>query len=307
MFALMHGENRAFVACIALLTAVWNFSPTARAETGPSKRVFDVAPRKIELVQPGAVLENGPPTGWSHLIIQSKPKVTQGDLDKAGKLDIDLASAFFTVMAANVKDGGPDATRRFALEKVGVGVGATIQGKDTVISPDTQAKLGANLGFIARMVLKSFYSEQMEVKIVAASDEMMVVDSPVVIRMKDHNELNIIRHALILDRATGRLERACWLLLLGEKQKPRGMAGKVEWLRENHLEKAELFLDKREYRLGMATKQAYGLITPPLGASSTEVAEAQLGCLCAKPFSEEKAEELASLLRKSPRVARKED
>lgn len=301
-------------AVILLLGGYWaqGFAHTsqARGAEGPSMAAatqFDVSTREVSLIEPGSVLDDGPPRGWSHLIIKSKPKVTKGDIAKAGKLDVELASAFFTVLAANVRDGGPSQNPRYVLDKVGVGVGAHIQGKDVVISPDTQAKLGANLGFIARMVLKSFYAEQMDVRVVLSSGGLMVIDTPVVMRMKERNELSIVRHGLVLDQQTGKLDKACWLLLLSKGEKPRGMAGKLEWLKENHLENAELFLDKREYRLGMATKMAYGLITPPLGGFSTDVSESQLGCLCAKPFTAEKAQELAALLQKSERIARKGD
>ena len=65
----------------------------------------------------------------------------------------------------------PDEAGRVSAgsHRIGFGVGTRVRRQDMIVSPATEAQLGAGLGFFARQVLAEMCDRQQEIRLVAAS------------------------------------------------------------------------------------------------------------------------------------------
>src|SRR5690606_21861731 len=110
------------------------------------------------------------------------------------------------------------------------GVGAAVGGKDVILSPETQAELGAGLGVLGRQVLAEVYQRQKEVRLVAATRTMGVIDTPAFLRLNGGHRKAVIRYAFLVGPRTGRLDSLAWRIDLDDGGGYAGMGGPVEWL-----------------------------------------------------------------------------
>lgn len=261
---------------------------------------FDVRPRPAELIQPGLVVEQGPPDGWSCLVIKSQPRVTQGDLDRVGKIDVQMASMFFTVLAADVQAASETSPAK--ITRIGVGVGTDLRGKPTVVSPDTQRRQGARLGLIGGMVLRGFYDEQQEVRIVASRDEAVFVDTPVAVRIDEQNQEGVVRYALLLGPG-GKISVYCWLIACGARGDYLDLRSEIQHLSQDHVEDAQLYVSRDEYRFGLATKRAFAIVSVPQGESSVPAPDKLAGLFAKQRPEPGEFAAMEAWLRDSTRVA----
>src|SRR5262245_61107658 len=88
------------VLAVLVACSVTDFACT---QTGGSRPVYSVEPRRVGLIQPGTVVGNEPPQGWSHLVIKSFPHPAAGDLAQLSETSNRLASFIITAFVANVK------------------------------------------------------------------------------------------------------------------------------------------------------------------------------------------------------------
>jgi hypothetical protein len=133
---------------------------TANCAVAATPDDYLVTPRPVSLIEPGTVVEEKAPKGWSHLIIRSHPRVADEELSKVNAITARHASLLFTAMTAKVEQYRDDAETKYRIKDVGVGFGAPIGRRLTILSPDTQAELGANLSFVGSQVLATCYEEQ---------------------------------------------------------------------------------------------------------------------------------------------------
>lgn len=136
-----------------------------------------------------------------------------------------LSRFLFTAILADVKADKPGDGKRYKLAKVAVGLGMRIRDKDTIITPDTQQRLGAGLGFLARIVLRTAQDKLAEVVVVVRSNTLMVFDSPgLLARDGKHNPV-VLRYAVLVDERSGRLNMLLWVLDRTERGEYGGPAG----------------------------------------------------------------------------------
>jgi hypothetical protein len=122
---------------------IWYADPFRLFSPAP----YDVTASPVSLVQPGTVVGNTAPEGWTHLILKSRPRVSSGAVSRLSDTEVRYATFLFMTTLARVKaQEGPRTT--YVLDDVAIGLGTEIDGKDVVLSPDAQARLEANLGFI---------------------------------------------------------------------------------------------------------------------------------------------------------------
>src|SRR5262245_20216507 len=92
-------------------------SPRARA--GAAASAVDVQSRPLATIPPGTAIGNEPPKGWSHLILQSRPRLGVGDVDSVPKFATQYTSIFLFTVLANVRQSASNgATPSYYLEKV---------------------------------------------------------------------------------------------------------------------------------------------------------------------------------------------
>jgi hypothetical protein len=210
----------------------------------------------------------------------------------------------FTAIVADVKEEkNADGGKRYKLAKAAVGLGTRIGGKDTIITPDTQRRLGADLGLLARVVLRTAQEKIGEIRIVARSPSMILFDSPSYLVVERKHKPVVLRYALLVDERMGRLNALVWALGR-EDGKYSGPLGSIQWLPPNLTGDCVLHVDGNEFSLGQPTEKAFAATALPKGEKEIAVGD-ELKPLAARPrFSTATAAELEKMLRKAMRAGR---
>ena len=179
-----------------------------------------------------------------------------------------LASLVFTSIMARVEPIPGTNPPRYALGDIGLGLGTKVRGQEMVLSPETQARLGANLGFQERIVLSECYKRQAMARAVVRTDT--------------HGRL---RHAC-RDRswrpASAGQDAVCGAarsafrpnrhVELGasiwtKQQRPYAACTALEWLPPNKVDDCVLYVDPNQFTLGIPNDMAFAVKQPPQGQS----------------------------------------
>ncbi|MGE3807549.1 MAG: hypothetical protein AB7K24_23035 [Gemmataceae bacterium] len=259
------------IVAIALL-ALGGYLVYSGRSTPP--RPFEVTRRAAPLIPTGTVIEHGPPTGWTHLLVKSRPRPATGDIHKIPAIARPLTRLIFTCMLARVeqRDGV------HVLADYGIGIGVTIQGQDTIVSPATQAALGAELGFFKREVLTRSFAALGRNAQVARSEAMVLFDSPAVIIRDGQHQQAYYRHAVLVEPRTGRLETLIWTVLLDKEGRPAGAAGEIVCFPQNLIEEPDLHVAGSEFTLGLPSDLAFACVDLPPGKRYDLPADIQSLC-----------------------------
>jgi len=267
---------------------------------GKSGTGYDVTLRRLEQIPPGTVIAKEAPKGWSNLIIKSYSRPGAGDMKQLSPTADRLSRLLFTAILADVKPDKPGSGgKHYKLAKVAVGLGARVDDKDTVLTPDTQKKLGANLGLLARVVLRTAQEKLGEIAVVARSNTLMVFDSPSLMVVEDKHKPIVLRYAVLVEERTGRLSTLVWALGREEGGKYSAPIGSLEWMPPGLTDDCVLHVDSSEFSLGQPTEKAFAMTTPTKGQKEIKLGE-DLKPLSARPrFSAATAAELESKLRQA--------
>ena len=273
---------------------------------GKSSSAYDVTVRRLEQIPPGTVLDKEAPKGWSNLIIKSYSRPGAGDMKQLSPTADRLARMLFTAVLADVKPDRPGGGGKgYKLAKVAVGLGVRVGDEDTVVTPDTQKKLGANLGLLARVVLRTAEEKLADIAVVARSNTLMVFDSPGLLVVEDKHKPIVLRYALLVEERTGRLNTLVWALGREEGGKYTDPIGAIQWLPPDLTDDCILHVDSGEFSLGQPTEKAFAMTTPPKGRKEIKVGD-DLKPLVSRPrFSPETAAELEGKLREALKRAAK--
>lgn len=265
--------------------------------SGKPDSAYDVTLRRLNAIPPGVVIDKEAPKGWSHLILKSYSRPSSGDINQLSATADRLTRLLFTAIVADVKEEKTsNGGKRYRLAKVAVGLGTRIDGKDTVITPDTQRRLGADLGLLARVVLRTAQEKIAEITVVARSPSMMVFDSPSFLVVEGKHKPIVLRYAVLIEEATGRLHTLVWALIR-EDGKYSGPIGAIQCLPPNVTSDSVLHVDGDEFSLGQPTEKAFALTAPPKGEKEIAVSDALKPLASRARFLTATAAELESKLR----------
>lgn len=264
----------------------------------PALPRYDVTAQRIDLLPPGTVIpDNAPPQGWTYLVIKTHPYAATGDLEQLSASSRKLSGLLVTAMVARVQGETVNGRTPYRLSGIATGLGTRIGNQDVVITPDTQKKLGADLGLIARTVLSKSYEKQLENRLVARSDTMIVVDTPAIMVRRNRNRPVTFRYVLLVDPQTGKLNTLVWYIDRDDKGGHTGVGDHMEWLPPNKLQEIPLYVDGREFTLGIPSDQAFATTRLPQGQKQIPMPK-DLAPLAGEPqFSTEKAQALETRLR----------
>jgi hypothetical protein len=261
---------------------------------------YDVTLRHLAQIPPGTVIGKEAPKGWSHLILKSYSRPGAGDFKELSPIADRLSRLLFTAIVADVQSdkNGSDG-KRYKLAKVAVGMGTRISQKDTVITPDTQQKLGAGLGLLARVVLRKAQEKLNDIVVVARSATFLLFDSPSYMAVENTHRPIVLRYAVFVDEKTGRLNTLVWPLGHEQDGKYTDPIGAIQWLPPNLTGDCILHVDGNEFSLGQPTEKAFAITSPPKGQKEIKIGE-DLKPLVSRPrFSAAAAAELETKLRQA--------
>lgn len=252
---------------------------------------------ELELIAPGTVIGEDPPKGWSHLVIKTCPRVETGDVDALPALGHRLAAMLVTTAVADVQRDPTQTSTPYVLQRVGVGVGMSIDEKDVILSPKTAKPLGANLSVIGRTVLSKAYERQKDCRVATRTPTFALLDVPATIRWKGVNREMKLRYALLVDSGTGALTSLVWRIEMDEQWSYVSAGGPIQQLPPNKVEHCGLHVDKKEITLGFPSEQAFGLLGIPQGAAQFEIPSTMKALSGASVFTSAQTDKLERELR----------
>jgi hypothetical protein len=225
---------------------------------------YDVTPRPIDLIPPGTVVEKSAPEPYTHLIIKTFPRLGAGDLDAVNDMTKELASFLHTALVAKVEPHDVGGQRRYRLAEVATGFSANIPGRgDTVLSPDTEKKLGANLGFLARVVLSRVYEEQQKCRYLVRCPTMAIIDTPAIVVRDGKHRWVLIRYAVLVSERSGRLDTLVWTIDLDGQGRATATVGEISLMPPNMIFDGIMHVDSSYFTLGIPSDLAFATATPP--------------------------------------------
>lgn len=269
-----------------------------------SELTYDVTRRHLAQIRPGTVIGKKAPKGWSNLIIKSYSRPGAGDVSALSPTADRLSRLLFTAIVADVEPvKNSSGGKRYKLAKVAVGLGTRVRDKDTVLTPETQKELGANLGLLARLVLRKAQDKLSDIAVVARSTTFLLFDSPSYMVVKKEHRAIVLRYAVLVDERTGRLNTLVWPLGRDADGKYTDPLGPIQWLPSDLTGDCVLHVDGNEFSLGQPTEKAFAITEPPKGQKEIKLGD-EIKPLATRPFfTSDKAAELETKLRDALRRA----
>jgi hypothetical protein len=251
--------------CIGLLAwAVW----TRSTPTPSWMDDYDVSARPPEGIPPGTVIGTTAPSGWSHLVIKSLPRVLESEISNIPRnflLDRSrsaaMASWMFTAFLADIQPERHQGIPPYRIHSIALGLGTANGGRDVIITPETASEYGVELNEFTRDILTQGYTTQRRSRVVIQGPAMAVVDTPVTYRSNGRNRSARFRYALLVNGNSGRLDPVVWLL-----DADGGCGETASILSPNTIDEAELIPDQSEFNvLGIPSEAAFAVDRLPPG------------------------------------------
>jgi len=246
----------------------------APAESNAADAV-DVQPHEMPRINPGTVIGSDPPDGWSHLILHGVPHVAEGDVGRVPAVLARLVSLFHLTIVADVEQDTQVRPPRYRLESVALGLATDIGGRETIVSSDAQESLGAKLGIVERNALAGNEVCLDEALQVARTATMVVFDATAVMRLDGENRHVIHRHAVLVAPQDGSVTTIVWALLPDSVGEYHLIDEKMRLLADALDEDRKLYVDARQFRLGLPTQEAFALVDLPPGIELTVAPDLQ--------------------------------
>ena len=172
-----------------------------------------VPPARLIQLEAGTRLQGeGPPSGWSHLVIKSIPKLATGDLDTVSEQAFEIAQRIRPLIVADIKPSSSDPESSFHLDRVGVGLCAPGQdGKgDVVVSSSSVEGTRGPWTTKQRLILAAMSFETSHARLTAATSSFALVRTPVTYLVSGAHQKIDLYYALLVDPRTGKLQTLVW-------------------------------------------------------------------------------------------------
>jgi len=251
----------------------------------------DLTPKPLPRIPVRTVIGNGPPPGWSNLVLLATPTLSAQGLRDAPQTAAAYAKMFkFTVLANVVRDNGT-----YKLQVVARGFAVNIAGRDTII--DGNNTLDADMGLFGKRVLSENEAIlDKDVLQVARTGTMLVFDAQALLRQNNDHVKMVVRHAIVVDPQTGKLSTLVWLLSNGRPDTYQAAERAMQLLPTNMREERLLSVMRDRFTLGIPSADAFALVRIPQGTAIPYTAQLQ-ALATIKTFTRENVLTLESALR----------
>jgi hypothetical protein len=201
----VRAQSRIQSACVLplLLLFVGAAPQDSKAQPKPPKEF------ELVLLRSGTVIDQGPPQGWTDLILKSSSKLESGDLGTLPASASTTATVLKPVVVANVtrsEGTGP----RFRLTRIGMGLCVYHQGRDRVVSSRELGPAGETLGLIERTVLGKAEEEQRKARIIARTPTFAILATPARLKAGPNQKRVYLLYAMLVNPETGKLRSVVW-------------------------------------------------------------------------------------------------
>lgn len=254
----------------------------------------DLVSRAVPRITPGTVIPaDGPPQLWSHLLLFATPTLSAADLKDAPKMASDYARMFKLTFLANVKKN--PQSNRYKLDVVARGFAINIRGKETIV--DAGNTFGADLGVFGKRILDE--SEKIldnDVRIVARTESMWLIDAQAVMLWAGEHKKMVMRHAVLVNPQSGQLAKFVWLLAKDRPGDYVPAEQAIQLVPPSMREERLLSVRRDKFLLGVPSPDAFALVRIPQGRAVAYTAELQR-LACIRQFSAQQVLDLEGQLR----------
>lgn len=231
--------------------------------------VFDCEPTPIAWIEPGTEVLDGPPQGWSHLVIKNDMQVTAGRLTEDAAVWNRMATLFSLAVLADVQRD--PAQGNYYLARLAMGWCQPIDGHPRVISTATYQKLGAKLDPLEAVSLAMREVDcDDNTRVVARAAASLFYDVHRVLAYGERHLSGRLRHALLVYPRTGELAALMWIVPPAEIGPPE--EGFLERLPASMVTTFELqFLPSQGNLLSMPSPDDFAVRGVPQGQTRIRV------------------------------------
>lgn len=256
----------------------------------------------IPWVDPGLIVDAGPPSGWSHLVIKNNVRVANkaesGNAPKAdtGESWNDLIGTFWLAIMANVRRLSREPTR-YELEKIGMGWCRRVDGHDVTISTSTLRTQKVELSPVESLLLAmQELSCEQNMFIRARSSCTLIYDVQRYLVLDSRHTQGQLRHAILVHPQTGDLAAFYWIVPPTTVVAPKELT--IDRLPPEFITTYDLHYQPNSGRLkGMPSESDYATVGLPDGADQHTVADENRQAFLAQQVNSTVARELEGALR----------
>lgn len=258
----------------------------------------DVTARYLPSIRPGAKVEERV-EGWSHLLLLSKPKLSQGDISALDAMSRGMAERFQLALTVDVRKS--ETTGKYYLRSLGAGF--ALKRNDDAVIVASEDSAGQSLGFIEKLVLTRQEANQKKVVQIARTLTMAVFDASTVVHHQDEHVDWWVRHAVLVNDQTGQVSHLMWFLAPQANASPAASQEltlpeqQVQLIPVGFRESREIHVDQRHFAIGIPTEKAFAMLQLPEG-TPLEPSETLRTLLTAKRFEKDQVPNLETGLRK---------
>ena len=229
---------------------------------------FSGQKKTLDRIPPGTRFTDSAPKGWTNLISFVEGELDSGDVSAVSDTVGYYAKLFNLVKLANVVH---DDSGKFVLDKVAVGFSMKIDKVNTVVTSDTQKKLGGGLSLIGQGVLDGNIESLDKVEQVARNQTSMLIDAPAIM-LKDNEHLEmVVRYFIWVSPGNGQVGTVVWLLDSDPKHGATDIRyaiaeDEVQFLPPNMIEQRSMNVKADRFNVfGIPKKDAFALVRIPQG------------------------------------------
>jgi hypothetical protein len=169
---------------------------------------------KLVFLQPGMLIGDKPPDGWTHLVVKSIPRLATGDKGTLPAGSSKTATLFRTVILADVRPTDVEE-KDFELTQIGLGMCVPKdEDHDMVVAADRLDALGLHLTTVQRLVLDAAEAEMSEGRIIARTPTFALFRGPATVVVPGNEHVRVsLYYAFCVERTTGKLRVGVWTML----------------------------------------------------------------------------------------------
>ena len=259
---------------------------------------YDLSRQPLGQIPPGTVIGEQAPSGWTHLIVKSQPRIRDQDLALLDPRNIELASLFFTALLARVEPVADSDPLRYRLDDAAVGFGTPVKGRDTILTPPSSYKLKAPIGLAGRIVLRACITERSTCCWAARSETFGLLDTPATMLRDGKHRTVVLRYALLVDAQRGTLDVVLWRIDRNPAGDYLAPPGEAHWLPPDRHVDCTLAFDSEQSLLGIPARSAFAIEAIPQGRVQFALPESLAPIAARQYLTAQAAAELESELRR---------
>jgi hypothetical protein len=244
---------------------VWLTSPCAAQNQPPApsftERPMDRIPAGTAFTP--ATFDQSPPSGFNRLILFVEGRLGSGDVNAAGETVRRYAELFNLVYLANVEQ----AAGRYFLDRAAVGFSTKIRGKDTVITLDSEQRLGANLGFIGRNVFAGNEEALKDILQIARTPQAMLIHAPTRMLYQGAHRMMAVRFLIWVSPSDGNLWTMAYQLSPAADGSFTVVGDTFQVLKAGTIEDRVMNVKGDRFTLGIPAADAFAVVRLPQGTA----------------------------------------